>query len=152
MKMKKKTKSSRPKRIHSTPMSAPLSRRDFVARTALAASALSLPTFAASKPQPALGKAEHCLFIWLGGGMAQMDTFDPKPLRGDGKKQAGSYYASIETAVPGVQVCEHLPRVARLYERFVPVRTVHHNVIDEHAAAVNRMHTGRPVSGSVVYP
>jgi hypothetical protein len=42
--------------------------------------------------------------------------------------------------------------VAKIYDRFAPVRTVHHNVIDEHAAAVNRMHTGRPVSGSVVYP
>ena len=34
----------------------------------------------------------------------------------------------------------------------VPVRTVNHNVIDEHAAATNRMHTGRQPSGSVVYP
>src|SRR4029453_19565440 len=47
---------------------------------------------------------------------------------------------------------EHLPRIAKMYDRFVPVRTVNHNVIDEHAAAVNRMHTGRPVSGSVIYP
>src|SRR4029453_8156992 len=47
---------------------------------------------------------------------------------------------------------EHLPRIAKMYDRFVPVRTVNHNVIDEHAAAVNRMHTGRPISGSVIYP
>ena len=83
--------------------------------------------------------------------MAQIDGFDPKPTRGDGKKP-GCYYECIDTAIPGVQVCEHLPRVAKLYDRFVPVRTVHHNVIDEHAAAVNRMHTGRQVSGSVAYP
>ncbi len=37
-------------------------------------------------------------------------------------------------------------------DRVTAVRTVHHDVIDEHAAAVNRMHTGRPVSGTVVYP
>ena len=37
-------------------------------------------------------------------------------------------------------------------DRLVPVRTVNHNVIDEHAAATNRMHTGRLPSGSVVYP
>jgi hypothetical protein len=85
--------------------------------------------------------------------MSQIDTFDPKPTLGDPKaKKAGSYYPSIETAIPGVTVCEHLPRVAKIYDRFVPVRTVNHNVIDEHAAAVNRMHTGRPVSGSVIYP
>jgi hypothetical protein len=138
------------------PSNSPLSRRDFLKRTTAATGALALGcgrTLAESKPVFPLGKAEHCLFIWLGGGMSQIDTFDPKPTIGDPKaKKAGSYYPSIDTAIPGVQVCEHLPRIAKMYDRFVPVRTVNHNVIDEHAAAVNRMHTGRPVSGSVIYP
>jgi hypothetical protein len=135
-----------------------LTRRDFLTRASLAASALAAGPSARAAAQAAaakvpLGKAEHCLFIWLGGGMSHIDTFDPKPIIGDpAAKKAGSYYPSIETTVPGVRVCEHLPQVAKLYERFVPVRTVNHNVIDEHAAAVNRMHTGRQVSGSVVYP
>ena len=98
-----------------------------------------------------MGKAEHCISIWLGGGMSQLDTFDAKPTRGDGKKP-GCYYDIIETAIPGVTFCEHLPRLAKLADRLVPVRSVNHTVIDEHAAAVNRMHTGRPVSGSVTYP
>ncbi|HZJ17335.1 MAG TPA: DUF1501 domain-containing protein [Chthoniobacteraceae bacterium] len=133
----------------------PLStRRQFLARTALASGALAFGPRALTgeKDTGPRGKAEHCLFIWLGGGMAHLDTFDPKAIRGDGRKQAGSYYDCIDTAIPGVQVCEHLSQVAKIFDRFVPVRTVHHNVIDEHAAAVNRMHTGRPVSGSVVYP
>lgn len=138
---------------HSHPL---LSRRDFLKNSATAAGALALGcgrTFGESKPSIPLGKAEHCIFIWLGGGMSQIDTFDPKPTIGDPKrKQAGSYYPAIDTAIPGVQVCEHLPRIAKMYDRFVPVRTVNHDVIDEHAAAVNRMHTGRPVSGSVIYP
>jgi len=136
-------------------MTTPLTRRDFLTRASLAATALHLPLLGSAedaKPKVTLGKAEHCIFVWLGGGMAQIDTFDPKGIRGDGKKQAGAYYASIETAIPSVPVCEHLPQIAKIYDRFVPVRTVNHNVIDEHAAAVNRMHTGRPVSGSVVYP
>jgi hypothetical protein len=97
------------------------------------------------------GKAEHCIFLWLGGGASQIDTWDPKR-RGDGKKQAGSYYDPIPTAIEGVQVCEHLPRCADLLDRFILLRTVHHEVINEHAAAVNRMHTGRPTSGTIVYP
>jgi hypothetical protein len=98
------------------------------------------------------GQVEHVISIWLGGGMGQIDTFDPKR-RGDPKaKVAGSYYDAIDTAVPGVQVCEHLPRLAALMDRVTAVRTVHHDVIDEHAAATNRMHTGRPVSGTVMYP
>ena len=53
-----------------------------------------------------------------------MDTFDPKR-KGDPKgKKAGSYYDAIDTAVPGVQVCEHLPRVAAEMENITLCRTV----------------------------
>jgi hypothetical protein len=100
------------------------------------------------------GRAEHCIFIWLGGGMAQIDTFDPKAM-GDTKanpKKSGSYYPSIETAVPGVRVCEHLKKTARLMERVTVMRTVNHRVVDEHAFATNLVHTGRMISGNVVYP
>jgi hypothetical protein len=65
---------------------------------------------------------------------------------------AGAYYDSVDTAVPGVQLCEHLSRLAPLMDRVTVVRTVNHDMIDEHAAATNRMHTGRPISGTVMYP
>jgi hypothetical protein len=134
-----------------------VTRREFIARSAaVAAGACGFPIAARGEDSRSVlprGRAEHCIFIWLGGGMAHIDTFDPKPQRGDpAEKKPGSYYDCIDTAVPGVQLCEHLPQIAKIYDRFIPVRTVHHNVIDEHAAAVNRMHTGRAVSGSVVYP
>lgn len=104
---------------------------------------------AADMPQ---GKAEHCIMIWLGGGSCHIDTWDPKR-KGDPKaKQAGSYYGAIDTALAGVQVCEHLPKCAAILDRFNLIRSVHHEVIDEHAAATNRMHTGRPTNGTVVYP
>ncbi len=129
-----------------------ISRRDFLATTALAGGALALGSSARAEEKPVLGKAEHCLYIWLGGGMSQIDTFDAKKTRGDGKKAPGCYYDTIETAIPGVLFTEHLPRLAKMAEQLVPVRSVNHTVIDEHAAAVNRMHTGRGVTGSVVYP
>lgn len=127
-----------------------MQRRQFLATTAAASMAtLARNSFAA----PVLrGQAEHVVSIWLGGGMGACDTFDPKRRGDPSKKLAGSYYDSIETAVSGVRVCEHLKRVAPLMDRVTVVRTVNHNVIDEHAAATNRMHTGRPVSGTVVYP
>lgn len=104
-----------------------------------------------SDSRPPRGSAEACIFLWLGGGAAQIDTFDPKR-RGDGKKQPGSYYDAIPTAIPGARVCEHLPRVARRLDRCALVRTVHHSVIDEHGAATNIMHTGRPTSETIAYP
>ena len=98
------------------------------------------------------GKAEHCIMLWLGGGAAQIDTWDPKKV-GDAKaKKPGSYYPSIDTAIPGTKVCEHLPKCANILDRFNILRTVHHDIIDEHAAATNMMHTGRPTSGTVTYP
>ncbi len=98
------------------------------------------------------GRAEHVICIWLGGGMGQIDTFDPKRRGDPAKKIAGALYDTIPTAVRDVGVCEHLKLTAPLMDRVTAVRTVHHDVIDEHAAATNRMHTGRVVSGTVVYP
>ncbi|MAT14044.1 MAG: hypothetical protein CMJ46_02095 [Planctomyces sp.] len=114
---------------------------------------LGNPLFAneTGAPMP-VGKAEHCIFVWLGGGAGQIDTWDPKR-KGDPKnKKPGSYYDAIDTAIPGTQVCQHLSRCAPILDRFNIVRTVHHDVIDEHAAATNRVHTGRPTSGTIVYP
>lgn len=130
-----------------------MKRRHFLQTAALAPFASMGVRASSSAPIP-MGKAEHCIFIWLGGGMAHMDTFDPKAV-GDPKanpKKAGSAYPSIETSVPGVRVCEHLPKTARVMEHVTAVRTVFHNVINEHAIATNFVHTGRPVSGNASYP
>ncbi len=131
-----------------------LNRRKSLAAMTATAGGLLLPrAAAASSSQPLIqGNAEHVISIWLGGGMGQIDTFDPKR-RGDPvAKKAGSYYSAIDTAVPEVQVCEHLKQLAPLMDRVTAVRTVNHEVIDEHAAATNRMHTGRAVTGTVLYP
>ena len=133
-----------------------LSRREFLRHaTAFAATPLLSRMTHAAEPVPLpMGKAEHCIFVWLGGGMAQIDTFDPKR-RGSPKaspKVAGSDYAAMDTAVPGVQFTEHLPKLARLAERMTVVRSVNHHVVDEHAFATNLVHTGRMISGSTIYP
>lgn len=135
-------------------------RREFVASLSSVAAAAAAPRFAFGDESAAeghaaagpLGKAEHCIFIWLGGGASQIDTWDPKA-KGDPKAgKAGSYYDPIPTAIPDVQVCEHLHRCAPLLDRFAILRTVHHEVIDEHARATNQVHTGRPTAGTIVYP
>ncbi|MBL9186960.1 MAG: DUF1501 domain-containing protein [Opitutaceae bacterium] len=133
-----------------------MNRRDFLTRTAALAAVSATPRALAAATAAALpkGKAEHCIFLWLGGGMAQIDTFDPKR-RGNPKTKpmlAGSDYAAIDTAVPGVRYTEHLARTARLAEHVTAVRTVNHTLGIEHALATNFVHTGRPVSGSTVYP
>jgi len=129
-----------------------MNRRRFLGTAATAAAAAAIAPREALAETLIRGKAEHVIMIWLGGGMGAIDTFDPKRKGDPAAKKAGAYYDSIETSVPGVRVCEHLARTAPLMDRITVVRGLHHDVIDEHAAATNRMHTGRPVSGTVVYP
>ena len=129
-----------------------MKRRSFLSSAAAFSAA---PLFANNTPvHTPKGKAEHCIFIWLGGGMAQIDTFDPKKLGDNKSKQkiAGSMYKAIDTSVPGVQLTEHLSRTAKVMEHVTVMRTVNHKVIDEHAFATNIVHTGRMISGNVVYP
>ncbi|CAN5485845.1 DUF1501 domain-containing protein [soil metagenome] len=124
-------------------------RRTFLKTTA---AAIGAPGLLSAAPPPRMGRAESCIFIWLGGGMSQIDTFDPKRKGDPSGKVWGSAYDAIDTVVPGVQVTSHLAKTARVMDRITVLRTVNHDVVDEHAAATNRVHTGRPVSGTVVYP
>ncbi|WDI41679.1 DUF1501 domain-containing protein [Bremerella sp. P1] len=132
-------------------------RRTFLQQTgALTGAALSGSSLLASPAAVNVpkGKAEHVIFLWLGGGMAQIDTFDPKQ-RGNSKaspKVAGSEYGTVDTIVPDVKFCEHLHRTAKLADRLTAIRTINHHLIDEHAFGTNFVHTGRLISGSITYP
>lgn len=143
------------------------SRRSFLrqlgATSALAAGSAWLPgagaqpyllaeEASANPIAPTTARADSCIFIWLGGGACHIDTWDPKRKGDPQAKRAGSYYDPIPTAVADVQVCQHLHRMAPLLDRAVLMRSVHHEVIDEHAAAVNRVHTGRAPTGTTAYP
>ena len=134
-------------------------RREFLHRSASLAAAGgmfgiaggSLAAEPAKKKAAVRGRAEHCILIWLAGGACHVDTWDPKR-KSTGRKDPGSYYESIPTAITGAKVCKHLSRTAPLLDRGVLIRSLHHDVVDEHAAATNRLHTGRPTSGTIVYP
>ena len=129
-----------------------ISRRQFIARSCAEVGtglgALSL-IGQSSFPQ---GSAKQCIMIWLGGGMSHLDTFDPKRIGDPKGNKAGSAYSSISTNLSDVRVSEHLQGCSQLMDRMTVVRSMHHEVIDEHAAAVIRVHTGRPTSGTIQYP
>ena len=136
-----------------------MNRRTFLSHVSTAATATAFAPLirgaeSVSGAAKIRGKADHCVFVWLGGGMSQVDTFDPKA-RGSSKstpRRSGTDYELIDTVVPGVRFTEHLARTARLADRLTAIRTVNHHVIDEHAFATNLVHTGRLTSGSTVYP
>src|SRR5687767_12929332 len=86
---------------------------------------LSLPDLlrAESAPAPLAKKAKHCIVIYLLGGAATQDMWDLKP---SAPVEVRGEFKPISTRVPGVQVSEHLPKMARWMHRSAVVRSVSH--------------------------
>jgi uncharacterized protein (DUF1501 family) len=89
---------------------------------------------------------KQILVIWLAGGASQLETWDPKP-----KTETGGPFRAIETSVPGIQICELLPRTALQMHRLALVRGINTNEND-HGKGHYLMHTGRPQAPGVQYP
>ncbi|WP_406698116.1 DUF1501 domain-containing protein [Singulisphaera sp. Ch08] len=66
-----------------------------------------------------------CIFIFQYGGLSQIDSWDPKP---DGPSEVRGPYRPIATSVPGFQVGELMPRLARLADKYCVIRSMSHNV------------------------
>src|SRR5271154_6170785 len=73
----------------------------------------------AAADAPVCGRKRSCLLLWMNGGPSQTDTFDMKP----GHAHGGPF-RPIETAAPGISVCEHLPGIARWMNRLSIVRSM----------------------------
>jgi hypothetical protein len=91
----------------------------------------------AQASQPArVGQARACILLWMAGGPSQTDTFDMKP----GTNFAGEF-RPIGTNVPGIQICEHLPRLARHMDKLALLRGMSTGEAD-HARGSYLMQTG----------
>lgn len=122
-----------------------LNRRDLLQLGALGMCGLSMPALLEGRARAAQlpsgrreGKAKACIVLFHFGGPSHHDTFDMKPLAPAGIR---GEFNPIPTTVPGYQVCEHLPLVARQAHRFAVVRSVHHTD-PQHNNAGYRMLTG----------
>jgi hypothetical protein len=133
--------------------SAVLDRRELLRVGGLSLTGLSLPflleqTARAAKPARAsssFGKAKRCILLYLSGGPAQLDTWDPKP---DAPEQIRGEFRTIATSVPGVRFSELLPRCARWMHHIGMVHTMNHTHND-HGRGSYWMFTGSPYPGSV---
>lgn len=85
------------------------------------------------------GKAKSCIFVFLSGGLAQHESFDPKPLA---PADVRGEFGTIPTKTPGVHFSEHLPFLGANSDRFALIRTVTHTSND-HSASHHMMLTGR---------
>lgn len=77
-----------------------------------------------SSTEPGFGTAKRCIVLFMWGGPSQLDTFDPKP---NAPQEVRGEFSPIETATPGMQICEHFRRVARLTDHIALIRSVSHD-------------------------
>jgi Protein of unknown function (DUF1501) len=87
---------------------------------------------------PGFGKAKSVILVFCNGGQSQLDMWDPKP---SAPLDVRGAFRPISTAVPGVQFCEHMPRIAKVADRFTVVRSMSHEDLD-HGSAVYLALTG----------
>ncbi|MBA4067429.1 MAG: DUF1501 domain-containing protein [Isosphaera sp.] len=93
-----------------------LTRRQFTAAATAGAFAPWFRTLAAgASAAPPAKQPKACILLWMPGGPSQHDTFDPGP---------GSNFGSIQSSVPGLEVCEHLPKLAKQMHHLALIRTM----------------------------
>ena len=109
---------------------------------------LSNPFDLWAKPAPLNAKAKSVIQIWMWGGPAHLDTFDPKPDAGD--DYCGPFKKPIATNVDGIQVCEMLPMLAQQADKYSIIRSMTHG-INAHETASYMVQTGRK-PGRLVFP
>lgn len=86
------------------------------------------------------GRAKSVLIVLLSGGPSQLDMLDPKP---DAPAEVRGEFSTIGTTIPGVRVCEHLPKLAQQTDRWSIVRSLAHPE-HNHLLATHVALTGRP--------
>jgi hypothetical protein len=127
-----------------------ITRRDFLSVGALGWAGLSLAGYLrlAAAGEIRQAKANAAIFINLGGGPSHMDTFDLKP---DAPAEYRGEFRPVATKAPGVQICEHLPRLAGCADKFAVLRGVSHSIA-EHALGTKYLTTGNRPLPSLEYP
>ncbi len=127
-----------------------LTRRDFLHAGSLSALGLTLPGFLAQKAAGAVKDSDvNCILIFLVGGPSHIDTWDPKPTA---PAEVRGPFKPIATRVPGMQITEIFPRMARLAERFSLIRSVYHTATAVHDTGHQMMQTGRLFTGGIEHP
>ena len=104
-------------------------RRDFLKVGVFAGTGMSLASYLrlaqAGELRPGPGKATAAIHINLAGGPTHLDTFDLKP---DAPSEFRGEFNPIETNVPGVEISEHLPRLAQCADKYAILRGVSHSL------------------------
>ncbi len=123
----------------------PITRRSWLTIGGLSFGALAssgLPgladLLAAEQNSPKADRDFSVILFWANGGPSHIDLFDMKPLA---PAEYRGPFRPIRTAVPGMEINEHLPRLAKLADKFTLLRSLHHER-NEHSGGTHRFLTG----------
>src|ERR1700736_367050 len=129
-----------------------LRRRDFLHAGALTALGLGLPGLFTLKAQGAVDKEKsekNCIMLMLVGGPSQLDTWDMKP---NAPIEIRGPYKPIKTNVPGIEISENFPRMAKHADKYALIRSMYHTAAAVHDTGHQMMQTGRLFQGGMEYP
>ncbi|MDR3632260.1 MAG: DUF1501 domain-containing protein [Isosphaeraceae bacterium] len=133
-----------------------LTRRDFLRVGGLALGGMSLPQILQSEARAGVTSSHKAvIMVFLAGGPPHQDMFDLKPdapsgIRGD--------FKPIATNVQGIEICEHMPRLATMMDKFIVIRSMVGAGPDHSAGqcltgytdTISKAQGGRPSFGSIV--
>ncbi|MGP0069404.1 MAG: DUF1501 domain-containing protein [Isosphaeraceae bacterium] len=133
-----------------------ITRRDFLKIGGLALGGFSLPALLRAEGQAGIRRSHKAvIMIFLAGGPPHQDMFDLKPDAADGIR---GEFRPIPTNVLGLEICEHMPRLARMMDKFVVVRSLvgaggDHSAgqcLTGYSDLISRAQGGRPSLGAIV--
>lgn len=127
-----------------------INRRDMLRAGTLTVGGLTMANYMqmAQAGQLTPGRADRAIFIELPGGPSHLDTFDLKP---DASDEFRGSFNPISTNVPGIQVSEHLPKLASVADKFAILRGVSHTLA-AHRLGREYVNTGSKPIPALEYP
>ena len=138
--------------MSSSPFDLCWKRREFMRVGWLGGVGLSLGQYlnlqAQAEQSQMVAKAKSVIHIYLQGGFAHMDSFDPKP---DAPAEYRGILSPIPTSIPGTYFSSHMPSSAKIADKITVVRSMTHTEVD-HSRGEHSMFTGYRPSPALVYP
>ena len=128
-----------------------LNRREAIRIGALGATGLTLANFlefTQAGQVAAATETRNAIFVELPGGPSHLDTFDLKP---DAPAEIRGKFKPIKTKVSGVEICEHLPKLAQQTDKFTIIRGVSHS-LGAHPLGQKFLFTGNRPNAALEYP
>ena len=126
-----------------------MSRRNLLQVGVISATGLSLSGYLRAAEQSRREPtADSVIFLNLAGGVSHLDTLDMKP---NAPAETRGEFQPIQTSVPGLTVCEHLPQTARAIDQFALLRGIHHSA-GAHPQGQSWIATGNRPTPALLYP